>query len=176
VGKQVGIMAYEIIDTILETLRSVLTVALQLNVPPTDPLRLRTITLEPLQDDPTTTAPSCIIGLDHEKGRQLLPPEYAELGTPATRWINYFQLRGYLPQRSTKEEAYRDLGELADRVVATLIKNFDLDGITADNGEAVSGCNKLLVDQQQLRVFGGESEWYGEYTIRVHYKSERPVA
>lgn len=168
-------MATDITTAILETLLQFLTDELQTQYPTSDPLRAKKVEYAPLQEDPTQDACFVVLQPAKEHTRDLdQRPEFQEIGPLNTRWINRFEVTGWTKRQTTKANAYAHTGGFMTRVLSCLLTHFDLDGVSSDDGEMVTGCSKYLVDRQDFHILGGPSQFYGRYTIQVHYFSERP--
>lgn len=166
--------ATDIVVVCLEALIERLQADLQTPYYADDPLRARLVTKAPLQDDPTRKACYVEIRPDPEKTREFDDKHPAEIGGGMTRWINRFIVHGWTKMQTNKDAGYAHTGEFTRRVLAALLRHFELDGATASDGEYVTGCNLQLVDGHWWKVFGGDREWYGEYEFRIHFFSERP--
>jgi hypothetical protein len=162
-------MAYDIISTTLEYLVDVYTIEMQTNV--NDALKVVRVTIAPLQDDPTRVAPFIAIGPDNDRGRIIDPLHEREIGG-GMKWMNFFKIAGRIPQQSNRQDAYEKIGELNSRSLAVLRKYWDLNGLTSDDGESIFGSTANLIGMNKVRILGGDTEWFGEFLINLHWFSE----
>lgn len=162
-------MAYDIITTVMDQLVTLYTTEMQTDV--SDALKLTLIEKAPLQDDVTLVAPFVIVAFDFDKGRMLDTYHEPEI-SGGLNWINHFIVVGRIPIYDSKTAAYAAIGELNEKALRVLIHHYNLDGVVADNGESVCYSGLNLIDVNRIRTFGGENEWYGEFSIEFHYYSQ----
>lgn len=175
----------DIDEQILQALEQLFQENLQTNVPQSDPLYLKLLRVNPLQDDPTLVAPYLTYGPDFEKGATLIKGgeearEYGdvEIGGPV-RYLYHYTATCGTPIVTTREVCLAQIANLASRVTQVLIQHYDLSGIlapgtllSADQSRRLEGSNLLLVDRVRTRLEGGEQTWFGKGVIEWHY----PVA
>jgi hypothetical protein len=166
-------VAGDITNAILDALISAFTLELSVNIEEDDDLRLKHISKYPFQQDPTEVAPYVWVAPSLERGRVDDPVHDDDIGG-GSRWLNFFHVRGRIPQQATKEEAYDKIGRFNRRVIRALRKHWNLGDVEADDGEFVTFCDPRLIDENFTKVFGGEVEWFGELRIDLHFFSEEP--
>lgn len=172
----------DIDEQILAALKMIFTSELQTLVDPADKLKLRTIKVNPLQDDPTLTAPYLTFGPNYEKGiESIVHGEWAkmygeiEIGGP-TRFLYHYQAICGTPIVTTRENCSAQIGNLSTRVAEVLARHYDLSNVlgdgqleSEDGSKYIEGANKKLVDHITRRLKGGEQTWFGEAIIEFHF-------
>lgn len=180
-------MAYDITNSIMDTIIDYFPVYLNEGLLPTDPEYLETIEKGPLQDDPTLRATFLIIEPDMEAD------EYGyRVPVAATRrddgqlrgtlpmyevggdylMINYFRVGGWTPLQPSKSQAYEVAGKFArrlERSIQQLAHNELAQGIETDDGGETTGGLLQMFNLRGLsfKLVGGENEWYGK--TYVHF-------
>jgi hypothetical protein len=170
-------VAYDILNGVLDYLVTAFTQEMRTTIATSDPLRLQLIGRAPLQDDPTDVAPFVLVGLDYERGRIPDPFHEPEIGSgPA--WLNFFRILGRVVPQESKETAYTATAALNSRAIATILKHHrDLESLVAEDGERVFDCcYPDLITNNIVRPFGGENEWFGEFQIYLHLFSVQPLS
>lgn len=174
--------AVDIEEQILAALDQLFLVNLQTNVPTSDPLYLRTLRVNPLQDDPTQVAPYLTYGPDFSVGTTPIlvgehEREYGsiEIGGPV-RFLYHYTATCGTPFVTTRETCLAQISNLSSRVVQLLMLHYDLSDIlapgtllSADETRRIEGGNPLLIDRVRNRLEGGEQTWFGEAIIEWHY-------
>lgn len=172
--------APDIEESILSALSTIFTTEL-MNLSG-DSLSLKTLRASPLQDDPTLSAPFLTYGPDMEKGLRPVKEgreeeEYGcvEIGGPV-RFLRFYAVTFGTPIVTTREAAYAQINNLANRVARVLMKYFDLAGVSAygpltspDQSEVIEGANPRLIDDIKTNLEGGEQTWFGKGSITFHY-------
>ena len=155
----------------MDQLVTLYTAQMQTDIATNDINRLKLIRKAPLQDDPTKVAPFVVVGMDTDRGRVMDPIHPREIGG-GIRWCNFFKIVGRTPVHRTRDTAYENIGIVNDRALRVVLKNWDLSGLTADNGEIVTHSTPNLIGQNVFKIYGGDNEWYGEFRINLHWFSE----
>lgn len=150
-----------------------------------NPLFLRTIDKEPLQDDPTRRAYYLCIGPDREKGARkalnaisataldaLQPVPQYEVGG-SFLMANFFKIEGWIPRQTSKEAVYDISGDAARRLERAFMQmmreEFFLGVATDDLNETTRGMIQVFNHEGlEIKPVGGEREWYATVSIRFH--------
>lgn len=170
-------MAFTSIDeVILAALNTMFTLEMITNVAG-DPMALHTLKQDPLQDDPTLTAPYLIYSPDVEKGIKLDDRFEQEIGGPV-HYKHCYRAKCGTPRATDRVTARQYIETLTQRAMWSLIRHFDLSDVnggpitSSDGGKRIEAAYKLEVEVATSRIYGGETEWYGEGHINWWY----PVA
>lgn len=182
-------MAYDITNTILDTLIAELPSRVNEGLLTTDPEYLETIERGPLQDDPTVRASFLVVYPDRDRGfRQPVVavreddylvranlPRY-EVGG-GYLFVNYFVLEGWTPLSDTRENDYLIAGKFLRRVETALLRlardGAFLDITTDDEQETTAGLSQAFaLSESSFRYIGGENEWYAKVVLRFHVYSQ----
>jgi hypothetical protein len=160
---------------ILHGLQAGYTTALQTNAPAGDPLAPKTIKISPLQDDPTSphVAPYVIFRPDPDRGGIPDPRMTPEMGY--SWWIYYFQTAVGTPRATNRLDAYSHLGELLRRIQQYLNQDPTLGGLQADEFELTGGQYADRVIAVRSRIYGGETEWYGQAIVDHFFLMEQHI-
>jgi hypothetical protein len=164
---------------ILTALKTIFAAELQAAFPLSDPLRIKLLKSAPLQADPTTVAPYLIYGPAFEIGRTRSKKDVVEIGG-GILWDVPFRATCGTPKASNQDTAYSQIEELAQRVENTLLAHFDLFGVLAPNQQLQSQDGSAFIDAMDpstfwigTRIYGGDTEWYGESLMYFCYSYYR---
>jgi hypothetical protein len=167
-------VAYDIIDAAMDKLVELVTADMQTAIDEDDSLRLKLVSKAPFQDDPTTRAPFIIVGYNDDQGSELDPFHDPEVGG-GVRWMHPFVLWGGTPRKSSRTLCYAAINSLKRRAIRVLYDHENLDDLASGSGEYLDVGTWDMIDLATSRIFGGESEWYGEMRIEFHLFSVDPL-
>lgn len=137
---------------------------------PNDTLKLKRLTLAPLQDDPTKVAPYLVFAPAVEIGRQPMHGYGGwEIGG-GQLWMTFYTCVVGTPRASSRGDAYAMINELSRRVEKTVIKHYDLSNVvapgtlySADQSEWVDAVDPEHMWARTVRkIRGGDTEFYGQ--------------
>lgn len=175
-------IASDIDDQIMAALQQIFAYELQQQVVG-DSLALKTLKPDPLQDDPTLSAPYVIFkpfGGEGEGVRLLKHEEEhlyggTEIGGPI-RYLHLYECEYGTPQAATRQQARSDAAGLQARIVTALIKYMDLSGVlapgelqSADQSQRIEGQNYHMVTHAGYRIYGGEQTFFGKGRVFWQY-------
>lgn len=128
-----------------------------------DLLRLSTIKIGPLQDDPIYNAPYLLVGIDDEKGMQAA--EWREIGGPM-RWKLHLFVKAAPRMQPSIERLLYYLDALTKRIVSTIIRQ-GVRRLSMENGGDALMISEYDISAIYPNIFGGEREWNG--SVRVEF-------
>ncbi len=165
----------------MAALKQIFTANLITAIPVSDRLRLKILKPHPLQADPTTSAPYLTYAPAYEIGRQKSDRDLVEIGG-GVLWSTPFRATCGTPRDTTQDAAYADIEELAQRVENVILANYNLSGILVSGQDLKSDDGSANVQANspdevwlgtRTRIYGGESEWYGEALMHFAYNFYR---
>ncbi len=164
-------MAYDIQTSILNKLVSLFTAEFATGAGGDPDLALNLCELAPFQDDPTEQAPYIIVGIDPQQGRIIDPIHDIEIGG-GVKWMNFISIVAGTPMVTTKAKVYEHVAKFNDAILRVLFTKIDLDSLVSANGERIQATNEEMIDADVCKVFGGETTWFGQARIDLHFFSE----
>lgn len=188
-------MAADIVNTIIDKIIQEYPAKFNAGLTTSDPLYLRSIIKNPLQDDPIVRAFYLAVGPDFtmqdpdthwrmpvqsvRKGKLGIDQERPEIEVGGGyRMINFFIIEGWLPFTSTREQAHDRAGKALrklEQAFSQMTNSASFRALSTDDGLEYTNAGAPQVfgnDGSHYKITGGDAEWYPRVQMRFHIYTE----